>query len=157
MQLCQAWDAGEVSDEVLADKVGNLITSRDGARGFFVITLSVDCPLLDRLPDPLMIKLRSGGEKIVDLTVRNLAMSSAMALQHERESNHQLQATSERISIRCLEILRFLEPRLVKIRLEKMLCGLKGTGEDVAFLKRWGYDKEQKKAIALSINSVAES
>ena len=27
------WEAGELSDEVLADRVGELVASRDGARG----------------------------------------------------------------------------------------------------------------------------
>ena len=30
------WDAGELSDEVLADEVGKLLTTLDGSRGFFV-------------------------------------------------------------------------------------------------------------------------
>ena len=30
------WDQDEISDEVMADRVGALVVSRDGARGFFV-------------------------------------------------------------------------------------------------------------------------
>ncbi|MEB3183965.1 MAG: hypothetical protein VKN15_06205, partial [Cyanobacteriota bacterium] len=74
------WEAGELSDEVLADRVAELVASRDGARGFFVVSLSGDSPLLDRLPEPLLLQLRAAGEGVVDLTARNLAMSTAMAL-----------------------------------------------------------------------------
>ena len=56
--------------------------SCDGARGFFVISLAGDSPLMDRLPDPLQMQLRAAGDGVVDLTVRNLAMSTAMALHH---------------------------------------------------------------------------
>jgi len=31
-----------------------------------------------------------------------------------------------------------------------------GSGEDVAFLQRWGYDDEQKAAIAAAVEGVAE-
>ena len=32
------WDDEEISDEVIADRVGELVASRDGARGFFVVS-----------------------------------------------------------------------------------------------------------------------
>ena len=35
-QWLQLWEHGELSDEVLADRVAELVASRDGARGFFV-------------------------------------------------------------------------------------------------------------------------
>jgi hypothetical protein len=50
-QWLALWEAGELSDEVLADRVSELVASRDGARGFFVVSLAGDSPLLDRLPD----------------------------------------------------------------------------------------------------------
>ncbi len=85
-QWLNLWEAGELSDEVLADRVAELVASRDGARGFFVISLAGDSPLMDRLPDPLQLQpeqrsacLRAAGDGVVDLTVRNLAMSTAMA------------------------------------------------------------------------------
>ncbi|NBP98025.1 MAG: hypothetical protein EBU51_00225, partial [Synechococcaceae bacterium WB6_3A_227] len=79
---CGAWEQGDLSDEVLADKVADLVASRDGARGFFVVSLPAENPLMDRLPEPLVMALRSAGEGVVDLTVRNLAMSTAMAVYH---------------------------------------------------------------------------
>ena len=39
-QWLQLWEAGELSDEVLADRVAELVASRDGARGFFVVALA---------------------------------------------------------------------------------------------------------------------
>ena len=41
----------------------------------FVISLAGDSPLMDRLLDPLQPQLRAAGDGVVDLTVRNLAMS----------------------------------------------------------------------------------
>ncbi|CAI8178494.1 MAG: Uncharacterised protein [Prochlorococcus marinus str. MIT 9215] len=156
-RLLKLWEEGELSDEVLADQVGELVNSRDGARGFFVISLAGDCPLMDRLPEPLVMQLRAAGDGVVDLSVRNLAMSSAMALHHQRQADSEHQEGSERVAARCRELLRLLEPELVKQRLEQLLAASTGnSGEDVEFLNRWGYDEEQKQAITASIEAIAE-
>ncbi|MGA0989569.1 MAG: hypothetical protein ACO3SX_07985, partial [Vulcanococcus sp.] len=55
------WENGELSDEVIGDRVSELVASRDGARGFFVVSLAGDCPLMDRLPDPVVLALRQAG------------------------------------------------------------------------------------------------
>ena len=57
-QWLQLWEHGELSDEVLADRVAELVASRDGARGFFVVSLAGDSPLMDRLPDSVVLALR---------------------------------------------------------------------------------------------------
>ena len=155
-QWLQLWEHGELSDEVLADRVAELVASRDGARGFFVVSLAGDSPLMDRLPDPLVLALRSAGEGVVDLSVRNLAMSTAMALHHQRQGDAGQQAGSERVQLRCTELLRLLEPAQVKERLETLLAATGGSGADVAFLERWGYDAPQKSAIAEAVLAVAE-
>jgi hypothetical protein len=155
-QCLGLWENGELSDEVLADRVAELVASRDGARGFFVVSLAGDCPLMDRLPDPLVLQLRQAGEGVVDLSARNLAMSSAMALHHRRAGDGGQQAASERVAARCTELLRLLEPVAVKGRLEILLAATRGDGDDVAFLDRWGYDAEQRAAIATAIEAVAE-
>ena len=153
---CNAWESEELSDEVFADKISGLLNYYNGLRGFFAITLSSDCPILDRLPDPLLIQLREGGENVVDIVTKNLAMSTAMSEKHKRDNKEDLQVGSERVSIRCIEILRLLEPNSVKRRLEKLLDGVQGKGSDVDFLNRWGYDDKQINAIKLAVESIPE-
>ena len=139
----QQWDNEEISDEVLADRIGEMVASRDGARGFFVVSLAGESALMDRLPDAVVGQLRSAGAGVVDLSVRNLAMSTAMAVHHRRTGDEAQQAGSERVSSRCIELLRLLEPAEVKERLEQLLAAaLDNRGEDVAFLEKWGYDAE---------------
>ena len=154
---CNAWEEGELSDEVLADRMSELLKSKTGARGFFVISLASDCPLMDRLPDALVLELRRAGDLVINLTVKNLAMSSAMAVHHKRDRNTNFKVQSERVTARCIELLRQLEPNEVKNQLEDLLDGIKGFGDSVEFLKRWNYDDEQKEAIASSIYGIAES
>lgn len=156
-QWLALWDAGELSDEVLADRVAKLVASRDGARGFFVVALSGDSPLLDRLPEPLLLQLRAAGEGVVDLTARNLAMSTAMAVHHRRTGDEVQAGRSERVRQRSAELLRHLDPLAVKHRLEPLLeAAQAGTGPDQAFLERWHYDEEQRRAIAAAVLAVAD-
>ncbi len=179
-QWLELWENGELSDEVLADRVAELVVNRDGGRGFFAVSLAGDSPLLDRLPEPLVLALRAVGAPVVDLCLRNLAMSTAMALHHARSGDPQQQAGSERVASRCTELLRLLDPSQVKQRLETLWAAARagessseGSGngigdgqaasattssikEDQAFLQRWGYDAEQRQAIACALEAVAE-
>ena len=152
---CNAWEEGTLSDEVMADRIAELVESQDGARGFFVISLSGDWPLMDRLPDPIIFKLRNAGELVVELAVKNLVMSSAMSVEHKRNKNSKNFAGSKKVSRRCIELLKLLEPNKVKNHLESVLEGTQGKGNFVSFFNRWGYDNEQKDEIKKNINAVA--
>ena len=154
MIWCKSWENDEISDEVIADRIGELVKTIEGARGFFVVSLSIDCPLMDRFPDALIFKLRSSDEIVVDLTVKNLAMSSAMVITH-RERNDPLEIQSERIKFRCIELLKLLDSNKVKKRLDVLLEATRGNGIDLKFLNQWGYNEKQINAISESIYKVA--
>ena len=154
MIWCKSWENDEISDEVISDRIGELIKTVEGARGFFVVSLSIDCPLMDRFPDALIFQLRSSGDIVIDLTVKNLAMSSAMVITHHK-NNHSQEIQSERIKIRCIELLKLLDSNAVKKRLDVLLEATKGNGTDLKFLDRWGYNDEQITAISESIYKVA--
>ena len=156
-QWLEEWERDELSDEVLSERVGDLVASRDGARGFFVVAMAGKGPLMDRMPETVIQGLRLAGEGVVDLTARNLAMSTAMALHHQRNQDKVAALASQRVSERSRALLRLLEPNLVKLRLESMLAGTRGEGQDVEFLDRWGYDDEQREQIAAAIEAVAEA
>ena len=154
MIWCKSWENDEISDEVISDRIGELIKTVEGARGFFVVSLSIDCPLMDRFPDALIFQLRSSGDIVIDLTVKNLAMSSAMVITHHKNNDSQ-EIQSERIKIRCIELLKLLDSNAVKKRLDVLLEATKGHGTDLKFLDRWGYNDEQITAISESIYKVA--
>ena len=154
MIWCKSWENDEISDEVISDRIGELIKTVEGARGFLVVSLSIDCPLMDRFPDALIFQLRSSGDIVIDLTVKNLAMSSAMVITHYKNNDSQ-EIQSERIKIRCIELLKLLDSNAVKKRLDVLLEATKGNGTDLKFLDRWGYNDEQITAISESIYKVA--
>ena len=154
MIWCKSWENDEISDEVISDRIGELLKTVEGARGFFAISLSIDCALMDRFPDALIFQLRSSGEIVVDLTVKNLAMSSAMIIAHRNNKDPQ-EIQSKRIKIRCIELLKLLDSTQVKERLDVLLEATKGNGTDLRFLNRWGYNDKQINAISESIYEVA--
>jgi hypothetical protein len=84
-------------------------------------------------------------------------MSTAMALHHQRAGDEGQRAGSIRVGRRCTELLRLLEPVAVKRRLELLLAGAEGSGDDVAFLDRWGYDQDQRQAIRAAVLAVADA
>jgi hypothetical protein len=79
-----------------------------------------------------------------------------MALHHQRSGDATQQARSERVRDRSTELLRQLDPNLVKQRLEVLLQAAgQSSGPDLDFLDRWGYDPEQRRAISEAVLAVA--
>ena len=142
------------------------------ARGFFVVAMTSEIPLLDRQPEPLLATLRQAGEAVVDLTIRNLVMSSAMAVHHGRNNDDDQREGSQRVQRRAWELLGQLRPEPVLRRLEPMLAASRiravhGEGDpapglpeavvdDLAMLRRWRYDHDQLAAIAAALERVAD-
>ena len=157
-QDAEAWcarDQGTEAPDVetreassLAGQLAALLAHHDGRRGFFVVALTSDDPLLDAPPAPVLACLRGAGAAVVDLTVRNLAMSTAILLEHRRNNNEDLANGSLRVQRRCQGLLRQLDPAAVRQRLEQLLEATEGHGPDLAFLERWSYDAAQRQAVA---------
>ena len=82
-------------------------------RGFFVVAMTTEIPLMDRLPQPLVSQLRHAGALVVDLTVRNLAMSKCHAggAWSFMETTEKLEG-SRRVQRRCRDLLQLLEAEL---------------------------------------------
>ncbi|MCY3537765.1 MAG: hypothetical protein F4X84_00400 [Synechococcus sp. SB0662_bin_45] len=141
------WQAGAMGTEALAQRFAGLLTCADGRRGFFVVALAGPSPLLDHPPTPIVEQLQRGGTLVVDLVVRNLAMGTAMALEHQRQGHGEQAKGSLRVQRRAQGLLAQLDPLAVRHRLEQLLAATEGQGADVAFLERWNYDAAQRQAI----------
>ena len=80
-QWCKEWGEDLLSDEVLSDRVAELIKTKNGLRGFFAYALSdQNCYLLDKLPFSFLFKLQEGGNDVVEIVIKNLIMSSAQII-----------------------------------------------------------------------------
>ena len=154
-QWCKEWDEDLLSEEVLADRIAELIKTRNGLRGFFAYSLSdKDCFLLDKLPFSLIYKLNEGGEAVAEIVVKNLIMSSAQIIIHRRKNNQEYEFTSENISNRCKSILRLLETKLVTKTVNQFIKNLDDMGN--SFDNSIKYDLEQKDFIKKQIFDIAQ-
>ena len=154
-QWCKEWGDELLSDEVLADRVAELIKTKNGLRGFFAYTLSDnDCYLLDKLPFSVVFKLQEGGNDVVEVVTKNLIMSSAQIVVHTRENNVPYKSKSENISERCKSILRVLETKLVKKTINHIIKDLDNLGNSFDNSKK--YDAKQKEFIKHQIFDIAQ-
>jgi len=152
---CKDWEEELLSDEVLADRVAELVKTKNGLRGFFAYALSdINCSLLDKLPSSLIFKFVEGGEQIVEITLKNLIMSSAQIINHRRDNNHDYEEISENISNRCINILKILDTKLVNNQVNMILNNLDNLGNSINNSKN--YDFKQKEFIKEKISKIAK-
>ena len=152
---CKEWGEDLLSEEVLADRISELIKSKNGLRGFFAYALSDrDCYLLDTLPSSIIFMLTKGGEEVVEILVKNLLMSSAQIIVHKREKNIEYKLTSEKISERCKGILRVLETKLVTTTINQIVKDLDNIGN--SFDNSTKYDAQQREFIKQQIYDIAQ-
>ena len=152
---CKEWGEDLLSEEVLADRIAELIKTENGRRGFFAYALSdKDCLLLDKLPFSLMFKLNESGDSVVEIVVKNLIMSSAQIITHQRDNNNEYKIASEIISDRCKAILRLLETKLVTKTVNQIIKNLNTMGN--SFDNSTKYDAEQREFIKKQIFDIAQ-
>ena len=152
---CNEWDNGLLSDEVLADRIKELIKTKNGTRGFFVYALSDStCTLLDKLPSSLIFTLRERGDYIVEITIKNLFMSSAQILNHKKDNNFEYAERSNNITDRCINLLKELDTKLVTKKINKMFSEIDYMGN--SFDNEVRYTAEQKKYIRERVNEIAK-
>lgn len=156
--LLAAWEMATLAPDQVQHTVSELVQSQNGARGFFVTYLSDDRVLADTPSPAVLVALRAAPEIIAPLLVKNLAMSTAMAIAHARNQTPELVAGSARVQSRSLALIRALELPQVQTQLRQLHTSLEqGTGDYAAFLRRWGYDDVQKQAILTALQPVLEN
>lgn len=142
-------------DEQLEQAIAALAQSENGARGFFVTYLTAQDPQLEP-PSAMVVRaLATSPATVSDLLVKNLSMSSAMAVFHRRNQNEELATGSDQVRSRTMDLMQQLHLDAIRDRLQQMQHALRGEASPYgAFLDRWGYDAEQRQAIQQAIDSV---
>ena len=97
--------------------------------------------------------MNEGGDAVVEIVLKNLIMSSAQIIIHQRENNHEYEIKSENISSRCKAILRLLETKSVTKSVNQVLRDLDNMGN--SFDNSVKYDSEQKEFIKKQILDIA--
>ena len=153
IEQSQAWldqvVQGDVPNDRIPTDLVTLLSTVNGVRGFFVTFLSGDCPLADEIPPPFQAGFTQAIDRISEIVIKNLAMSTAMILTHDRQGDEALKAGSQTVQRRSLQLVSLLlELTPLQRERDELLNSLKTeTGTYQAFLDRWGYDGAQRQAI----------
>lgn len=143
---------GTLSAAEFQQAVTDLVASENGARGFFVVYLSDPRSQSDAPAAAIIAALKTAPDVVAPLLVKNLVMSTAMAITHRRNQNEELAAGSDRVQGRSLNLIQHLQSAQLSQQTAALAHSLHtGTGTYQAFLTRWGYDPEQQQAMAQAL------
>lgn len=138
----------QLSEVDLEATLSALVASENGARGFFVTYLTDEGALPDRPSDAVIRALQSSPKVVSELLVKNLAMSSAMAIAHRRNQNEPMAQGSDRVQRRTIDLIQKVQLPEVHEKAAKLRqSAATGEGDYQTFLARWGYDAEQRQVI----------
>jgi hypothetical protein len=144
-----------LQDADFAAAVAELTATHNGARGFFVAYLTDSRELMDSLLPVVASALKQSPAIAPELLVKNLAMSTAMEITHRRNHNPDQAAQSAQVQQRTAALMKLLGVPYFQTEAEGLWQGISAeAGSYAAFLKRWGYDAEQKTAIAQGLQAV---
>jgi len=139
---------GTISSTDLQQTMIELVSTENGARGFFVMYLSDVRSQMDDYADLVVAALKTAPDVTSALLVKNLAMSTAMAITHRRNQNDELVSGSKQVQQRSLHLIQKLQTPQLQAQAVLLAQSLStATGDYQAFLERWHYDAEQRQAI----------
>jgi hypothetical protein len=142
-------NSDRLTPETIQQRITDLVSTENGARGFFVTYLTSDRPFADIPTGEILAALSVSPAIVGELLVKNLAMSTAMALYHRRNAEEENALGSDRVRQRTSQLIRSLFSPEITEKLYRLQESLeKGAGDYETFLDRWGYDREQRQAIA---------
>lgn len=145
----------ELSEPEIEEAIASLVSSAEGARGFFVTYLTDARPLADHPSAAVVQALQTSPETVAELLVKNLAMSAAMAVAHRRNEDEAMAQGSDQVRSRTARLIQLVQLAAVSEEAKKLLESVvTSQGDYQQFLKRWGYDTEQKQVIQQAIEQV---
>lgn len=137
--------------------IAALVCTENGARGFFVVFLSDERPLSDELLPLVPAALHGSPDVVSPLLIKNLAMSTAMAIAHRRNQDEPSAQGSDQVRSRTATLIRALNSPQLQEQAQQLVVGIETeTGPYQDFLVRWGYDNEQKQAMRQALECVLQ-
>jgi hypothetical protein len=147
--------SNKLASSEIQDFVTQLVSTSNGARGFFVTYLTSKDPICDEPRSEIIAALGAHPEITADLLVKNIAMSTAQQLYHQRRDDLEMAASSTTVATRTITIIHQLNlPQIQAICRELVNAITTKTGSYSEFLTRWGYDDEQKNSIAQVVSQL---
>ncbi len=153
--LLNQCEQATLQDSEFEAVVRALTATHNGARGFFVAYLTDSRELINSLLPVVASALQTSPAIAPELLVKNLAMSTAMEITHHRNHNPDQAAQSAQVQQRTAALMNQLGFPYFKAEAEGLWKGVTAeAGCYVAFLNRWGYDTEQRDAIAQHLQAI---
>jgi hypothetical protein len=145
-------EQGTIPESSIGQMIQDLVRSENGARGFFVTYLSDPCPLADQPGQVVIDALQTAPGVVSPLLVKNLVMSTAMAITHRRNQDEAMAQGSDQVRSRTLRLIQSLPLLQLREQARHLAESIRtGTGDYQAFLERWSYDLEQKQAMKVAL------
>jgi hypothetical protein len=146
----------DLTSSQIQDFVSALVQTANGARGFFVTYLTATDPIYDEPRSEIVAALQANPEIAADLLVKNLAMSTAQQIYHQRRNDPEMMSSSATVAARTTKIIQQLNlPQIQEMCRELVTTIQTGTGSYSEFLTRWGYDDEQKNSIERVVSQLS--
>jgi hypothetical protein len=148
----------QIAEADLEKTLTALVASENGARGFFVTYLTDERPLADHPSGAVVQALQSSPNIVAELLVKNLAMSSAMAMAHRRNQNEAMAEGSDRVQARTAQLIQKVQmPEVIAKATQLRDSAATGSGNYQSFLDRWGYDAEQRQQIQQQMDQILDT
>jgi predicted regulator of Ras-like GTPase activity (Roadblock/LC7/MglB family) len=146
----------ELTPEQILGFVSALMQTANGARGFFVTYLTGLDSICDQPQSEIIAALAANPTIAADLLVKNMAMSTAQQIYHQRRNDPQMMASSATVAARTTKIIQQLNLPQIQSMCQELVTTIQtGTGSYTDFLTRWGYDDEQKNSIAQAVSQLS--
>ncbi len=147
----------QVSEPEIQAAITTLVSTDNGARGFFVTYLTDDRPFADQPSDAVIRALQTSPAIVSELLVKNLAMSAGMAIAHRRNANEAMAQGSDRVQRRTTGLIQRVQmPEVAQKAAQLQASAETGVGEYQTFLERWEYDAEQLQRIVQVMGAISE-
>ncbi len=143
----------------VSQQLSEILSTTEGARGFLVSLLTENWRFGDHTPSIIIEGLKRAKETTFDLLIKNLVMSTATKLTHDRSKNHEQSQGSVRVARRTKRIISNIQDADLDAKMSSMQAAVLSclelnehskddlkAEEFVTFLKRWKYDSEQLNA-----------
>lgn len=149
--------SGELSPAEAASAIAQLVQTQNGARGFFVTYLTAEDSLADTPAPEIIQALESAPDTVAELLVKNLAMSTGMAMTHRRNQNEDMAQGSDRVRRRTIHLIKKVNLPQIQDKLVALReSAITGQGNYKTFLERWQYDAQQREIIRQTLDRVID-
>lgn len=138
----------ELSETEKEEIISSLVSTENGARGFFVTYLTSTSKVVDQESLGIINGLKTSPDIVGELLVKNVAMSTAMKITHQRNQDEEMANNSQRLTNRSIQLINCLSTEEITTKMQQMIETIEAKkGNYQNFLERWGYDQEQKQVI----------